>query len=337
MKETMAANAKPNSGLPLGAEGKVSVSVVMVTYNSRALLEHISAELFATTGIEVIVVDNDSQDGCADFIRTNLPAVQLIESGANLGFAKAVNIGVKIAKGETIVLLNPDASISPHSILALHNLLKIDPEIGAIAPLLHHPGRQLAVREAGMKPSLWRMFCHYFGLSRLVSGNRYFRGMYILRSQQFSTIDVDWVSGACVAIPAQIWKELNGLTERWFMYAEDVEFCLRVKSSGRRVVLSAEIQGDHGLGQSNSESDERPGSEWLVNLYDLYKTDISRSRLQNVAWKYVFATGMILRAAGHAVRAILQRRSYLENSDYIRFAFYSTEVLRLSSKAGRHA
>lgn len=318
---------------PVQGDGDGSlISVVIVTYNSKALLAAMDIKLFDAPDIEVIVVDNNSQDGSAEFVLQNRPSIQLIETGSNLGFAKAVNIGARIARGSSIVLLNPDAVVALESIRAMHEILEKNSDFGAVAPLLDHPGKNLSVREAGMRPSIWRVFCHYFGLSRIFSRNSFFDGMYVLRDSEFDKKDVDWVSGACIAVPTSVWRELGGLTERWFMYAEDVELCLRIKRSGRRVVLSAEIQGDHGLGQSNSDSDKSPTSEWLINLYDLYKTEISHTRLQNLIWKYLIAAGMTLRAVGYAALTILRRKPYKKNINFLRFSFYAKEILKQSSK-----
>ncbi|WP_338888762.1 glycosyltransferase family 2 protein [Rhodococcus sovatensis] len=314
---------------------KRCISVVMVTYNSRDLLSESLKPLVDASEFQIIVVDNASHDGTADHIKKTYPSVLLIQSVVNLGFAKAVNIGAKAALGDTIVLLNPDAIVGIDSIMSLDSTLKESTQIGVVAPLLEHPELNLSVREAGMQPSLWRIFCHYSGLSRVLPQHSLFRGLYVLRRDHFSSTDVEWVSGACMAVPRAVWTRENGLTERWFMYAEDVEFCMRVRRSGLRVVLSSESSGVHGLGKSSSVADKAPGTEWMVNLYELYKSDIASSRIQNIGWKYVFAVGMLTRAIAHGVRAVVRRENFNSDPNYKRFMFYSREILRVSSAVGK--
>ncbi|OZF54475.1 hypothetical protein CH293_07050 [Rhodococcus sp. 14-2470-1b] len=304
------------------------MSVVMVTYNSRELLQHSLSPLTSVSAIEIIVVDNASQDGTAQHVAEAYPSVNLIRSDVNNGFAKAVNAGARIANGEVILLLNPDAIVDVKNILILRDTLLRRPDIGVIAPLLEHPGLNLAVREAGMKPSLWRVFCHYFGLSRISPDNHGLRGLYILRRENFQTTPVEWVSGACMAVPRSVWTAQGGLTERWFMYAEDVEFCLRVHRSGLAVVLSADAVGVHGLGKSSGSVQKLPSTDWMTNLYELYKSDISHSAVQNFVWKYVFFAGMLTRAYSFGAKAVFRRKRPTADPGYIKFLFFAREILK---------
>lgn len=311
------------------------LSVIIVTYNSKKIVGSCIEPLQNQLDIEIIVVDNASNDGTADYVRKEFPAVRLIESGGNLGFAKGVNLGASYASGGVLVLLNPDASVSNTSLRTLHRALADDPGIGVIAPLLDHPGRGLSVREGGLSPTIWHVFCHYYGISRLFHRYKNFRGMYVLRSESFDSMDVDWVSGACMAVPRALWESNGGLSERWFMYAEDVDFCLRVRKAGKRVVISGSVNGTHGLGESSTNTSTEPTNAlWLTNLYDLYKLEISPGRLHNVLWKFVFTGGLALRSFVTGAKMVLKGQSPRRSPDYRRFNFYIRELSRQDSLWG---
>lgn len=328
--------------MPPGCKQQVQIrdmdllSVIIVTYNSKQIVGSCIKLLLNKLDIEIIVVDNASTDGTAEFVRTAFPSVRLIESGGNLGFAKGVNLGASYASGGVLVLLNPDALVSYSSMHALRAALAEDPEIGVIAPLLDHPGRGLSVREGGMAPTIWHIFCHYYGLSRLFRRYQAFRGMYVLRSESFDSIDVDWVSGACMAVPLAVWQGNGGLCERWFMYAEDVEFCLRVRKAGKRVVICGGANGTHGLGESSAKTPAEPTNAlWLTNLYDLYKLKISPSRMHNALWKIVFLGGLALRSIATGAQMVLNGHPPSRSPDYRRFNFYIRELSRQDSLRGR--
>ncbi|MDV6260043.1 glycosyltransferase family 2 protein [Rhodococcoides yunnanense] len=322
----MSRRKAPNRGL---------LSVIVVTYNSKEIVGSCIESLQNKPAIEIIVVDNASSDGTADFVRERYPAVRVVDSGENLGFAKGVNLGATYATGDALVLLNPDASVSHTNLLSLRRVLVENPDVGVVAPLLDHPGRGLSVREGGMSPTIWHVFCHYYGLSRIFAKREAFRGMYILRSQSFDSIDVDWVSGACMAVPSEVWNSHGGLSERWFMYAEDVEFCLRVRNAGKRVVISGQIEGTHGLGESSGDASPDPTNAlWLTNLFDLYKMEISPSRLHNVLWKIVFGGGLAARSLAIAAKMLSKRQPPSRSSDFRRFNFYIRELSKQDSLRG---
>ncbi|MDZ7910283.1 MAG: glycosyltransferase family 2 protein [Rhodococcus sp. (in: high G+C Gram-positive bacteria)] len=319
-----------------GAPTAGLLSVIVVTYNSKEIVGSCIEPLQNKPSIEIIVVDNASSDGTADFVREQFPAVKVVDSGGNLGFAKGVNLGASYATGDALVLLNPDASVSYTNLLSLYKVLAENPDVGVVAPLLDHPGRGLSVREGGMSPTIWHVFCHYYGLSRMFAGREAFRGMYILRSQSFDSIDVDWVSGACMAVPSEVWNSHGGLSERWFMYAEDVELCLRIRDGGKRVVISGEIEGTHGLGESSGNASPDPTNAlWLTNLFDLYKMQISPSRLHNFLWKMIFSGGLAARSLAIAAKMLSERQSPRRSSDFRRFNFYIRELSKQDSLRGK--
>ena len=321
----------------MSEERRVRVSVLVITYNSAAVIGRCLQPLADEPDIEIVVLDNNSYDATLDTVDRVAPRARVVRSSENLGFARGVNAAAAQACGEHLLLLNPDARIDPADVRALSRVL--DDGAGIAAPVLEKPGDRLTIREGGRRPDLWRVFCHYYGLSRLSSTVRAVEGLYLLKRNSFVSRDVDWVSGACLMTHAELWRELGGLTTRWFMYAEDLEYCLRVQDAGHRIVMSAEASGVHTIGESSAPSgDRRPNSAWVVNLYDLYKWRISRSRIQNLSWKFAVSGGLLARSAAYRVRAVQdrpRRRSWLEESR--KFSLYARDLLRVPSSPPKDA
>ncbi|MGW5149704.1 glycosyltransferase family 2 protein [Rhodococcus koreensis] len=311
------------------------VSVVIVTYNSAAVIEQCMSVLGSDRDLDIIVVDNNSIDDTIARVSEVSPSARVVRSDENLGFAGGVNRGVSEARGEYVLLLNPDAVVDAESICALSRILDADRSIGVVAPLLDKPGERLEIRECGRKPNLWRVLCHYSGLSRLAGHSPLVEGLYLLkRHSSVETRDVDWVSGACMLVRRDTWARTGGLSRRWFMYAEDIEFCLRVKESGERVVTAPSVTGIHLIGESSTAAtvSRAPNSAWVVNMYDLYKWRLSRTRLQNIGWKWAVAGGLLARSAAYKLRARPDPDQANDwDAESVKFRVFAQDLLAVSS------
>ncbi|NWL35198.1 glycosyltransferase family 2 protein [Paenarthrobacter nitroguajacolicus] len=302
-------------------------SFIIVTYNSESVIAGCLAPLvdLALAGHEVIIVDNNSHDETLTICAKLIPTAKIIRNPNNDGFAKAVNIGVAASAGSTIVLLNPDAVGTAES---FNQLLKSSAESprAVIAPMIVHPEHRLSVVSAGRQPKLRRMILHYSGLARL-AGPRFLEGHYLYPHQAKSDRNVEWATGACLVIPKDLWLAVGGLTERWFMYAEDIEFCHRVVSAGYTVRLLPGIEISHAAGTGTSEPKSMK-ADWIVNLWHFYNDDLSPSRAASSLWKFVVSAGLLSRAAYYALRAVTpgDKLAWLHESR--RFRAFSTAMLR---------
>lgn len=274
------------------------VSVVIVTYNSRSVVGNCLEALDGGRGADVqaIVVDNASVDGTAEYVETEFPWVTVIKSENNGGFADGVLLGARLVKGRAICLLNPDAVASRSVLLTLAERLFADRKLGAVAPLIVQPDGRLRIVSAGHMPTSWRMFTHYFGLSRLGRFVHAFEGHYLLPDQAQHARDVDWATGACLMMPATVWRQVGGLSTRWFMYAEDIELCHRICSHGLSVRLFPDLVITHLVGESNSEKSQIVSSAWILNLYDFFATELSRNGVDRMIWRVVCGLGLISRS-----------------------------------------
>ncbi|WP_213814534.1 glycosyltransferase family 2 protein [Glaciihabitans sp. dw_435] len=304
-----------------------TVTVLIVTYNSKHVIDACLGPL-SDGSLEIICIDNASTDGTPTHIRSRYPTVRVIDSGSNLGFAKAVNAGAKQASGSNYLLLNPDAIIELESVNALSSLLAADSSLGICAPLVSDPESEFATIGAGLKPSIWRMFLHSSGLSRLSGSLPFMTGHYLIpRNIGNNLTTVDWVSGGCLMIRSSAWVAADGLSERWFMYAEDIDLCLRVGRSGYGVVVDSNATAIHEVGGSSSNVDGRVSTVWITNLFDLYATTIARTSHGPLAWKAIVGVGFRGRAVAYRALAIARPRKKLQAlRNAHRFSIYATAL-----------
>lgn len=302
-------------------------SFIIVTYNSAAVVGSCLLPLrkLVSNGHEVVIVDNNSSDETLSVCFKVLPDAKVVKNPHNDGFAKAVNLGVAASRGSTIVLLNPDAEGSLESFEQLLRSSLKSPQ-AVIAPMIDHPEQRLSVVSAGRDPRLWRMVLHYSGLARL-AGPGFLEGHYLYPHQAKMERNVEWATGACLAIPRDVWNAVGGLTERWFMYAEDIEFCHRVRSAGYSVRLLPGIRIRHAAGTGTSEPRSMK-ADWIVNLWHFYDEDLSPGKVSSSVWRVVVSAGLLTRAAYYALRGAVAEDKFIWRHESRRFRAFSTAILR---------
>ena len=228
------------------------LSIVIVTFNSAKDIDACLASLTAAAApvdFEAVVVDNASPDGTAAAVRARWPGVRVLDAGGNLGFAGASNLGIRQTFGELVLLLNPDTIARPGALGTLVATLDARPDAAVAGPRLV---------DAHDRPELsfGRMIGPFAELRQklLVTGND--RGVplvsaYVERLTEQAR-DADWVSGACLLVRRTDADAVGLLDERYFMYAEDVDFCAAIRARGRRVIFVPGASVVHLRGRSVS-------------------------------------------------------------------------------------
>lgn len=282
----------------------MDLSVIIVNFNTRELLRDCLQSVFRETpelDLEVIVVDNASADGSADMVRDEFPQVQLICSEHNLGFARANNLAIAGARGEVVILLNPDTLIKDRALEKLVAHLRSHPEVGAAGPDLPQPSGVLQVAACGYRPTLWRVFCQYFFLTRLFPRMPLFRGMNLPAGVYHEPVPVEWLSGACLAVPKKVWDDVGLLDESWFMFAEDMEWCERALRRGYQLHYMPNVTVYHIWGASSRGSAEAVSTMWLDSLAAWYSRE--HSRFSCAMLLLILSAGLRLRAGLNAFRS----------------------------------
>ena len=122
------------------------LSIVIVTWNVKKYIEECLSSLGRadmSLSTEIIVVDNASTDGTAELIRAQFPHVRLIETGANLGFARGNNVGIKLATGRYVCLINPDVNVPPECLPKMYRYMEEEPAVGLLGPKMLGPGGEV--------------------------------------------------------------------------------------------------------------------------------------------------------------------------------------------------
>ena len=225
------------------------LSIIIVSFNACADLARCLESLHQPAPAvphEIIVVDNGSADGSADAAR-QWSDVRVMEMGANLGFARANNAGIRASSGTNLLLLNSDTIVPPHAIDRLVAQLRQLPEVAVVGPRLV---------DANGRPELsfGRMIGPFNDLRQklLVRGHqnrRWFVSTWVDRMTR-QPQSPDWVSGACLLVRRTDADEVGLLDERYFMYAEDVDFCATMRARGRGVRFTPAVEVVHLRGRS---------------------------------------------------------------------------------------
>lgn len=214
------------------------LSVVILNYNTRDLLRACLRSVLASIvpgGIEVIVVDNCSQDGSADMAATEFPQATLIRSLRNGGYAYGNNQGIRLATGRYVLLLNTDTLVPQDAFAAMVSFMDDHPQAGICGPrLVRADGRlDLACRRSFPTPEV--SFYRIIGLSRLFPKSRRFARYNLTYLDEHETTEVDAVVGACMMVRRQAIDQAGLLDEQFFMYGEDLDWALRIKRCGWQV------------------------------------------------------------------------------------------------------
>lgn len=230
-----------------------AVSIVIVSFNTRDLLRECLQSLETECkGVskEVFVVDNISRDQSAEMVEREFPGVQLIRSGANLGFAGANNRAFPFCKGRYVVLLNSDAFLRPEAMQRAIAYMDADPRIGLGGARLM--GRDGAWQpSARMFPSVLNDFLTMSGLAGKYPKSHFFGRFDRTWADQNLPADVDWVPGAFSIIRRDVLEAVGYFDENFFLYYEEVDLCMRIKIAGFRICYWPDVGVTHLGGESS--------------------------------------------------------------------------------------
>ncbi|MGB8644782.1 MAG: glycosyltransferase family 2 protein [Anaerolineae bacterium] len=233
----------------------MDLSFIIVSWNVRDLVRKALASIqvdTAGTEAEIILVDNASRDNTVEMVRSEFPSVHVIANPDNRGFTRANNQGLALARGRYLFLLNPDAELIPGATSAMLEYMAANPEVGIVGPQLRYP-------DGSIQSSRRRFPTFVTGLvesTRLQQGfpqNRWLTRYYIQETPDDAVQDVDWIVGAAMLVRREVYEQLGGLDEAFFMYSEELDWCYRAKQAGWRVVYFPQARVIHHEGKSSEQ------------------------------------------------------------------------------------
>ncbi len=207
-----------NERLPL-------VSLIVLNWNGRQHLEYCLPSLLATDypRYEIVVVDNASTDDSVAFVRENFPSVQVIANERNLGFSAGMNVGLRAAQGEIMVLLNNDVEVRPDWLRALVGAMLADETVGVAGCKVYYPDGK-TLQHAGATLNYPLLTSHHYGYQEEDQG-------------QYDEIrTVDYVTGAALALKREVLNKVGYLDEGFFLYYDDPDLCFHARRAGYTVI-----------------------------------------------------------------------------------------------------
>lgn len=229
----------------------IYLSIILVNYNGSEFLYDClnSIDVFIDySGCEVIVVDNCSTDDSLKIIADNFPAVKLICNQDNLGFGKANNLAVKHSQGEHLLFLNTDTILTENTPKLLSEYLNQNEDVGVIGARITFKDYSYQL-SSGRLPNL---VVEFFDKIRYRLDDRWHYLFSRIYNKKYSVVqEVGWVTGACLMIRCDLFKQLDGFDESFFMYFEDKDICKRVNDLGWKVIYYPNTSLIHLLGGSS--------------------------------------------------------------------------------------
>ncbi len=252
------------------------VSVIVVSFNTRemtlACLRSV-VEQSRSRSFELIVIDNASTDGSADAIASAMPGVRLMRSGENLGFARANNVACAEARGELLLLLNPDTLVLDGAIDVLVEFARSREAAGVWGGRTVDGDGRLDPTSVWRRMTLWSSLCRGMGLSEVFQSSSLFNGEAMPGWLRDCEREVDIVTGCFLLIRRDLWEKLGGFDEGFFMYGEEADLCLRARELGARPRFTPTATIVHYGGAS-----ERVRWEKVVRLF------CAKARLMRKHW-----------------------------------------------------
>lgn len=227
------------------------ISTVIVSYNTRDLIKACLTSLLYETidhSIEVIVVDNASTDGSCEMIRERFPSVCVLQTGDNLGFARAANLGIRASEGALVLLLNPDTVILDHAIDRLADFIHSSPSVGACCPMLLNTDGSYQRGTLPLPVLLSPLYEYSTLFERVPALARLLVPGWI--DQPYQMHEVGYSSGACLLVKRACIQEVGLFDEDFFLYGEDVDWCRRTHERGWHIVYDPGSRVIHHEGGS---------------------------------------------------------------------------------------
>ena len=213
------------------------LSIIIVNWKVREFLGQCLNSIFSllkSRKIEVIVVDNNSQDGSVEMVQREFPQIRLIENKENVGFGRASNQGIRIAQGRYLFILNPDTQVGPHTLQNIMDFMDSNPKVGIGGCYVYYPDGK--PQSSFYKfPTLLSYFSRMLSIFRILPINRLTRKFFWEYKDNDISGTVDRVLGGAMVLRKETVEQIGVFDEAYFMYAEELDLCYRARQKGWEV------------------------------------------------------------------------------------------------------
>ncbi len=252
------------------------LSIIIVNWNVKYLLKGCLKSIDETVlGIkyEIIVVDNASQDGSVAMIRSQFPKVQLIVNDQNHGFARGNNMALSRSRGSLVMLLNPDTVVLPNAFERLIDCILGNPEIGMVGPAILTATSMISPVGARYLPRLKAdLLLQALSLRSIPKMGEFLSRRLSYPYDLKITQEVEAISGACMLVRRAALTNVGYLNTNTFHYGEDIEWCLRFRRKGWKVVYVADAKIIHYGGESSKQNQKQVRVDGKFSHQQYYMT-----------------------------------------------------------------
>jgi hypothetical protein len=259
----------------------MQLSIIIVSYNTEELLtDCLQSITKATRGLETetFVVDNNSSDRTVETVKEKFPWVKLVANSKNLGFSKANNLALKIAKGKYILVLNPDTVLESDTLLKMLEFMDKNPEYSMATCKVKLESGELDLDARRRFPTPWRAFCHFSHLSKIFKNINFFSEYYMDDVPENQQHEVDACAGAFMFIRSSALEEVGFFDEDFFFYGEDLDLCYRFRQNGYKIVYTPITKIIHYKGASSG-----------IKKHSKHLSKISREAKAKAIWESTHA------------------------------------------------
>jgi GT2 family glycosyltransferase len=291
----------------------MKLSIVIICWNDLKVIANCLKSIFEETksiAFEVIVSDNGSADGSVDYIRENYPQVQIVENGANLGFAKGNNAGIRVARGELVLILNPDTIILDHALEKLVAFAGRHPEAGAFGcRVLNSDGS--FQNPARPIPTLSGALISALNVRWLVRLSPLFASDIYLDWDGRDERNIGYQSGCCVMFRGELLTLLGGFDERFFYHFEETDLCYRVWQADSSILYTPDAEITHLGGQSVGRFPIRFALETYRSKYRFFYKHYGVQGVTGIRW--INLLSLYLRYGGYKLKCMRKPTEALQN------------------------
>lgn len=286
------------------------IAVVIANWNLRDYLRDCLASVGRETRVHpcaVTVVDNGSTDGSADMAAREFPGVRLIRNAENSGFVRASNLGARRAleadEPDYLLFLNADTVIREGAVDRLADFLDAHPEAAAASPLLVLPDGRLQPGPAGFKPSIASALAFFGFAGKFLSetARPLFIDPHAAVRRGARPVRAGWLSGACLMVRAEAARRVGLMNEDYSLYADDIEWGVRMSDSGRQLLFLPSVRVTHHHGITVKRISGGFNTLWLAQIFRYVRT--IRGPAVETLFRLIAAAGFMLRAVVYAVQA----------------------------------
>lgn len=283
----------------------MKLSIIIVSYNVAYFLEQALLSVRAATEgreweTEVFVVDNNSHDNSVELTQSQFPEVHLIANQKNTGFSTANNQAIREAKGEYILLLNPDTVVAEDTFEQVIQFMDEHEDAGGLGvKMIDGKGEFLPESKRGL-PSPSVAFCKMFGLSKVFSKSKTFNWYYLGHLDPTETQEVEVLAGAFMLMRKSVLDEIGLLDETFFMYGEDIDLSWRILQSGYKNYYYPHTQIIHYKG----ESTKKGSLNYVRMFYNAMIIFAQKHFKSQKAWLYI--AGIKVAIYFHAALTVFQ-------------------------------